>query len=369
MQAPKTSPTPPTHRLRVLAVAGGTAAALLVASAPASAAEATAPATGTTTIKLSSAVKSAMKKGKITLSGIAPARRGATAVKLPLTSATIDAAAGSGTLNHSGSLRFKRGKRSVTLKTFRIALSPSAANASVGIGSSRVRSFEVDTSGVKITQARTKTTLANLKVTLTPIGASRLNRALGGTRFKSGATFGIASAAVATTPGAGTGTGPGAGTPAAGSTLKSGTSTLSLTPEAKAGIAAGGATLGTVAPATGSGTGPYAFPISSGSLDAARAFAGTASLGGSLTLTAQGNTITMADPIVDLGAAVITAVVNGTRVEAFSLDLSAVRNARYDGQLVLDGIIVKRAKSGPLADPQGAPSGVIGTLRIDAKTD
>lgn len=366
MQAQKTSPTPSAHRLRVLAVAGGTAAALLVASAPASAAEATADASGTTTIKLSSAVKRAMKKGKISLSGISPARRGATAVKLPLTSATIDAETGSGTLNHSGSLRFKRGKRTIALKTFRVAVSPTRSSVSVGIGSSRVRSFDIDTTRVKITQGRRKLTLANLKVTLTPIGASRLNRALRGTRFKSGATFGIASAAIDTPAGGGTGTGA---TPGAGSVLKSGTSTLSLTEEAKAGIAASGGSVGAVAPATGSGSGPFAFPITGGSLDASRAFAGTASLAGSLTLSAQGNTITLVDPIVDLGASVITAVVNGTRVEAFSLDLGTVRNVRYDGQLVLDAIIVKRAKSGPLADQSGNVGGVIGTLRIDAKTD
>lgn len=362
-----TSPTPTAHRLRVLALAGGTAAALLVASAPASAAETTAEASGTTTIKLSTAVKSAMKKGKISLSGVSPARRGATAVKLPLTSATIDAEAGSGTLNHNGALRFKRAKKSITLKTFRVALTPSKSNVSVGIGSSRVRSFEIDASGVKITQGKRKLTLANLKLTLTPIGASRLNRALGGTRFKSGATFGVASAAIDTPAGSGVpGTGTGTG---AGSTLKSGTSTLSLTQEAKAGIAASGGSVGAVAPATGSGDGPFAFPITGGSLDASRAFAGTASLSGALTLTAQGNTITLVDPIVDLGASVITAVVNGTRVEAFSLDLSTIRNVRYDGQLVLDAIIVKRAKSGPLADQNGNVGGVIGTLRIDAKTD
>lgn len=366
MQALKTSPTPSAHRLRVLAVAGGTAAALLVASAPASAAEATAKASGTTTIKLSSAVKNAMKKGKISLSGVSPARRGATAVKLPLTSATIDAEAGSGTLNHSGALRFKRRKRTITLKTFRVAVTPSRSNVTVGIGKSRVRSFDVDTAGVKITQGRRKLTLANLQVKLTPIGASRLNRALGGTRFKSGATFGVASASIDTPAGSGGGAGGGTG---AGSILKSGTSTLSLTEEAKAGIAASGGSVGAVAPATGSGNGPFAFPITGGSLDASRAFAGTASLGGSLTLTAQGNTITLVDPIVDLGASVVTAVVNGTRVEAFSLDLSTLRNVRYDGQLVLDGIVVKRAKSGPLADPNGNVGGVIGTLRIDAKTD
>lgn len=368
MQAPKTSPTPSAHRLRVLAVTGGTAAALLLASAPASAAEATAKASGTTTIKLSSAVKRAMKRGRISLSGVSPARRGATAVKLPLRSATIDAEARSGTLNHAGSLRFKRKRRTITLKTFRVALAPSGSSVSVGVGRSRVRSFEIDTTRVKITQGRRKLTLSNLKVTLTPIGASRLNRALGGTRFKSGATFGTASAAI-NTPAAGggtVGTGGGAGI---GSTLKGGTSTLSLTPEAKAGIAASGGIVGTVAPATGSGDGPFAFPITGGALDASRSFAGTVSLSGSLTLTAQGNTITLVDPIVDLGGSVVTAVVNGTRVEAFSLVLGTLRHVRYDGQLVLDGIVVKRARTGPLADPQGNVGGPIGTLRIDARTN
>ena len=65
---------------------------------------------------------------------------------------------------------------------------------------------------------------------------------------------------------------------------------------------------------------------------------------------------------------VLTAVVNGSRVEVFSLDLSTVRNVAYEGQLVLDGIIVKRARTGPFSDPSGDVGGPIGTLRIDALT-
>lgn len=363
---PPSTPSRPTHRLRAMVVAGGTAAALLTAASPAAAAEATAKASGTTTIKLSSSVKTAMKRSKISLSGVSPARRGATAVKLPLTSATVDAETASGTLNHSGSLRFRRSSRAITLKTFRVAVQPTKSNVSAGIGSSRVRMFDVDTADVKIAQTAKKLTLSNLKVKLTPIGASRLNRALGVTRFKSGASFGVASAAINTPAGTGTGT----TTPAAGSTvLKSGTSTLTLTDAAKAGLATGGATIGTVAPATGSGNGPFAFPITGGALDASKAFAGQATLGGALVLTSQGQALTLQDPIVDLASSSITANVNGSRVQAFALDLGTVRNVRYDGQLVLDGIIVKRATSGPLSDPSGQPSGVIGTLRLDAATN
>ncbi|MDO9408261.1 HtaA domain-containing protein [Patulibacter sp.] len=353
----------PSPRLRAVVVAGGTAAALLAATGTATAAESTAKASGTTTVKLASSFTASMKRSKISLSGVSPARRGATAVKLPLKSATIDAEAGSGTLNHSGALRFRRGKRSITLKTFRVAVLPTGSNISVGVGSSRVRIATVDTSGVKIAQGKRKLTLSNLDVKLTAIGASRLNRALGVTRFRSGASLGAASAAIDTPAGGG------ASGAAAGSVLKSGVATLSLTNEAKGGIAASGGSISTVAPATGSGTGPFSFPITGGSLDASKAFAGQATLGGAMTLTAQGQTLTLQDPIVDLAGAVITANVNGARVEAFSLDVSPLRSVRYDGQLVLDGIVVKRARSGPLSDTSGQPAGVIGTLRLDAKTD
>lgn len=353
-------------RLRTLAVTGGTAAVLLAAGAPAASAQTdagtTAKASGTTTITLSSAVKTAMSKGRVSLRGVSPARRGATAVKLPLTSATIDQAAGSGTLNHTGALKFVRRGRSITLKTFRVSVAPDASSITVGVGSSRVRAFTVDTAGVKIKQTSKKLTLSNLGVKLTPIGASRLNRALKITRFKSGMSVGVASTAI-TTPGATGGSGA-----AAGTVLKSGTSTLTLTDAAKAGLTSGGATISTVAPATGSGSGPFKFPITGGAVDGAKAFAGTTTLGGALQLTAQGQTLTLSDPIVDTANKVITAVVNGSRIEAFSLDLSTVRNVAYEGQLVLDGIIVKRATTGPLSDPNGNVGGPIGTLRIDALT-
>lgn len=358
MSHSRTSP-----RLRAAVVAGGTVAALAAVAAPASAAEATAKASGTTTVKLSSSIKSTMKRAKVTLSGVSPARRGATAVKLPLTSATVDPEAGSGTLNHKGALRFKRRGRSITLKTIRLTLTPSQATVTATIGRSRVRIATVDTSGVKITQARKRLTLGGLQVDLTAIGASRINRALKIQRFEAGQALGVASAAIAVPAGTG-GTGS-----TAGSNLKSGTSTLSLTNEAKSGLAGSGATIGTAAPATGSGSGPYAFPITGGALDASRNFAGSVPLSGSLLLSSGGNTLTLKDPIVDLAGSVVTAEVNGSRVPAFALDLAGLRHVRYDGQLVLDGIVVRRATSGPLADPGGAPSGVIGTLRIDARTD
>lgn len=352
-----------THRLRLLAVAGGTTAALLVAAAPSSAADTTAKATGTTTIKLSTAIKNAMKKGKTQLKGVSPAKRGATAVKLPLKSASVDMTAGSGTLNHSGAIKFVRRGRSISLKSFKLAITPKSSTISVTVGSSSVRAFNVDASGVKIKQTKKKITLSDLQVTLTPIGASRLNRALKIQRFKSGMSLGVASAVVNTPNGTGAGGATGSGT-----TLTSGTTTLSLTPEAQAGLVAGGATISTVAPATGSGGGPFAFPITGGAVDGAKAFAGSTTLAGSLVLTAQGQAVTFTDPIVDTTNSVVTAIVNGNRVELFSLDLSGVRNVAYEGQLVLDGIVVKRAKTGPLSDPQGAVPGVIGTLRIDAKT-
>ncbi|MEV4422074.1 hypothetical protein AB0L40_19140 [Patulibacter sp. NPDC049589] len=353
------------HRLRALVVTGGTAAALLVAAAPSSAADTTAKASGTTTIKLSSALTSAMKKGKVALRGVAPARRGATAVKLPLSTATFNADGTSGTLNHAGSLKFVRRGRSITLKTFRIAVAPSGSNVTVGIGSSRVRAFNVDTSAAKVVQTKKKLTLSNLKVTLTPIGASRLNRALKIQRFKSGMSLGVTSASVDIPAGTGTGT-PSTGS---GTVFKSGTASLTLTDAAKAGIAATpGASLNTTAPATGAGTGPYAFPITGGTVDGAKAFAGSVTLAGALNLTADGQTLTLSDLIIDTANSVITAVVGGTRIEAFSLDQSPLRSVAYDGQLVLGGIVVKRAKTGPLSDQTGAAPGVIGTLRIEALT-
>ena len=354
------------HRLRTLAVAGGTAAVLLAGASSASAADTTtAKATGTTTIKLSTSLRSTLRRSGTSLSGLSPARRGATAVKLPLTSATIDPETQGGTINHSGSLRFRRAKRSIVMKSFRVAIDPKGSSISASIGGSRVRVFDVDLSGIAVKQSRRKLTLSNLGVKLTAIGASRLNRALGTTRYRSGASFGVASTAIDTPASSGGST----TTSGSGSVLKGGTSSLTLTEEAKAGLAASGASISTIAPATGSGNGPFAFPITGGGLDAGKAFAGQATLAGALVLSAQGGSITLQDPIVDLAAKTVTAVVNGSRVEAFSLDTSGLQSVRYDGQLVLDGILVKRATSGPLSDPSGQPSGVIGTLRLDATTD
>lgn len=353
--------TPPVLR-RVLVV-GGTAAALLVAAAPATAAGTTTKASGTTTIKLSSGFRSVLKRSGISLSGVSPARRGATAVKLPLTGATVDASAGSATLNHSGAVRFRRGGRSITLKSFRVAVSSSGAGVTAVIGSTRVRAFEIDASKARVAGTSKRLTLGNLAVTLTPIGASRLNRALGVTRFRRGAALGVAGTSIATPA---TGTGGGAGSAASATTLRSGTSTLSLTPEAKAGLRASGATVSTLAPATGSGDGPFAFPITGGSLDGAKAFAGSATLGGALQVTFGGATYVLRDPVVDTENRRITAVYEGSRIEVFSLDLGAVRHVTYDGQLVLDGIVVKGATSGALA---GSYDGVVGTLRLAAVTD
>jgi hypothetical protein len=349
-------------RLRGLAVAGGTTVALLAAAAPSQAAETTAKTTGTTTIKLSGALKSVLKRSRVSVSGVSPARRGATAIKLPLTSATVDPEAGSGTLNHAGALRFKRGRRSLTVKSFRVAVASSGSSVTVGIGSGRVRMFTVDTTGVKIAQTSKRLTVSGLGVKLTPIGASRLNRALGVTRFRSGTSLGVASAAIAVPGGSGA-TGAAA---TSGTTLRGGTSTLTLTPEARAGARAGGASFSTVAPATGGDGGPFAFPITGGALDGAKRFAGSATLAGALQVTFAGQTYVLSDPVVDTASRKLTAVFRGSRVDVFALDLGAVRDVAYDNQLVLDGIGVRQSTTGPFG---GTSNALFGTLRIDATTD
>jgi hypothetical protein len=367
MSSPDRPSTPAaSHRLRTLAVAAGGTTALLLAAAVPAADAATVKTTGTTTIKLSTSLKSTLKRSGTSLSGLSPARRGATAVKLPLSSATIDPETQGGTINHSGSLRFRRAKRSIVMKGFRVTIDPESSSIAASIGGSRVRVFDVDLSGIAVKQSRRRLTLSNLGVKLTAIGASRLNRALRTTRYKSGASFGVASTAIDVPANAGGST---TTTSGSGSVLKGGTSTLTLTEEAKAGLAASGASVSTIAPATGSGNGPFAFPVTGGGLDGGKGFAGQALLGGALVLSAQGGSITLQDPIVDVAAKQVTAIVNGSRVEAFSLDTSGLQSVRYEGQLVLDGILVKRATSGPLSDPSGQPSGVIGFLRLDATTD
>ena len=103
-------------------------------------------ASGSTTLKLDSAVARALSANGVRVRPISPARGG---VSFPITGGSLDGAAG--TIEHSGGLKFSAGGKSLSARSFRIKLARKST-LSAQVGKSRVTLLNVDTSRARITR-------------------------------------------------------------------------------------------------------------------------------------------------------------------------------------------------------------------------
>jgi hypothetical protein len=312
-----------THRGRVgLAIAGGLAAAALVA--PAAEAEAAGVASGTTAIKLDAGTAKALRNAGVKLTARSGATRTGARVTLPVTGGRLDYETGNGRLTHRGGLRLSAGKRRVTLT--RLELSRSALTARVGKGRIKVAavsrsrySASADFTGGRITRASLAFTARAAKAVNRALGVDLLERrtALGSARVVVQRQFQVVSGATVLVP-----------DPATAQVL-----------------AAGGVSLAPVAPAT-AGPAGVSFPVTGGQLNLAVRTGSLAHSGG-LSLTRGGTSLALTDPGVELARAATFSVVAGSlgRQTIADLDLGGARLSpelsAAGGELTIAGAVVR----------------------------
>ncbi|MFI5028633.1 MAG: hypothetical protein ACHQCF_06595 [Solirubrobacterales bacterium] len=128
----------------------------------------------TTTITLNSGFTKKLSKSKIKLTGVKPATVKGKNVTLPIEEGSLETN-GQGTLTHSGGLKFKAGKKSVTLKALVLDTTKSSLTGKLGGKNMKIASV----SGVTATREGFGVTVAVKSMKLTGKAAGELNKKLG----------------------------------------------------------------------------------------------------------------------------------------------------------------------------------------------
>lgn len=129
---------------------------------------------GTTTLTINSGLSKSAKKAGIKITAVKPAKLKGAKATFAITGGTIDPATGAGSLTHSGGLKIKWGKKSVTLKSFTVNTAKKSLSAKVGGKTVKVASL----AGTSVARLGFGATVNAKKVKLTKAGANALNKAL-----------------------------------------------------------------------------------------------------------------------------------------------------------------------------------------------
>lgn len=326
------------RRGAVLAVA---ASALL--AAPAGAANVDL-AGGATTLKLDAKTGKALKSLGVKVTPTGKAKAGRAGVAFPITGGRIDNATAAGTIRHTGGLRLKAGKVSVTLSDFDVKVSKSPSISVKVNGGARLNALRPVLGKAKVTRTAVSTRVSGVDVHLTSAAAKALNRAFHVSAFKPKLKLGtvVIDAQLKDV------------------VLTGGQTALALDPGAASALTSLGVTPGLVGAAVANPDGTFGFPITAGKVNA-KTLAGTIDHSGGISLTAGATVVQLTDFRIDTKAAQLTAVINGgARAAILDLDLSAPKVA-VDGTAITVGNV-------PGTLTQGAADALNGAFGVTAFT-
>lgn len=190
------------------AVLATAVAAALAAVVPASA---QAAASGTSVLTFKGTAASSLSSAGVKASAVSPATAKGKAVTFPVKTAAVGSAA---TLGHSGSIRFKKGVKTLTLKTPALRLGATGSKLTAKVDGKTTTILTVDAAKRSLNATNGTVSLESASVKLTAAGAAAIKKALKLKSLKSGT---LGTLTVDATTGATTGTG-GTGTTGTGST-------------------------------------------------------------------------------------------------------------------------------------------------------
>jgi hypothetical protein len=145
-----------------------------------------------TTVVLYPSFAAALKKEGITVGPVAPATVAKTVLVLPINGGQITVATFTGTLNHSGGLAFCHHSKSVMFTNFVMNTHTRLFTATASGRSLPI--FDLNLASFRHAREPHRTIVAtNIGLTVTPRGASALNRGLGVTTFRARQAFGVAT--------------------------------------------------------------------------------------------------------------------------------------------------------------------------------
>ncbi len=162
------------------AVAVVAALAALLAFAPFASATSDPLASGTTTINLNKGFFKKLKKNGVKVLKVSPATVKNRKATLPVSGGSLDPTTGAGTVEHSGGIKFKRGKKTATVNTLVLETSTSSLKAKVAGKNMKLASVK----GVTLTRNGFGANVSVSSLKLTGKAAKQLNKKLGFTGKK-----------------------------------------------------------------------------------------------------------------------------------------------------------------------------------------
>ncbi len=299
-------------------------------------------ASGSTALTVDKKPAKKLKKNKIKVQRVKPAKVQKGSFVFPVTGGKLKPADPStGVIRHSGGLRFKSGKRKLVAKKFVIKVANGVVVAKVG--GNNVRLLSVDLGKAEISRDAFGIDVRRVGLSLTGAAAKALNKTLKTKVFKKGLRLG--HAVVKTQPSS-------VGLAAEGST--------DLTPDAGTiGVIVGaGITPAPISPATVTPAGDFSFPITGGRADV-NTFAGEIRHSGGISLTRGMDVLELTDFTINVdGDPDLTAIVNGgPRVSILDLDLSGLTVDVDPLDITLGNATanISAAAAGALTDTFGLP--------------
>lgn len=302
------------------------AAGTLVAAAPAAAQAPTAAVGGgQTMLKLDAGTAKALTSNGVKVSLVKPAKAGKSGLTFPATGGALDPATLRGSVGHSGGIRFRAGRTTVTLRNPRYTIGSGGASLSATAGGQRLTIASLNLKSAKVgTKGPLTKTASGIRATLTAGAAKALNQAFRTTLFARGLKLGTVRTEVALGE----------------AVFGGGATTLQLDPGAASALTSLGVTPGVVGDAT-AGSGGLGFPITGGKVDA-KTLAGEITHSGGISLTKGGTRVELTDFTIGIDdTPALSALVGGQRVEILTLDVSAVKTGVEGGAIVVSGVVAK----------------------------
>jgi hypothetical protein len=173
------------------AVALVAALAALLALAPFASAGSNPIASGATTVKLNKGFAKKLKKYKIKVLKVSPGTVKGRVITLPVSGGSLDPVSGLGTVEHSGGIKFKAGKKSAPVNT--LVLDTTTASLTAKVAGKRMKFASVKGFTVARNGFGANVSISSLK--LTGKAAKQLNKKLGFSGHKKGKAKGHKRAA------------------------------------------------------------------------------------------------------------------------------------------------------------------------------
>jgi hypothetical protein len=290
---------------RTAAALAGSAAVLLIAASPA-AAERFSITGGSTTLRLDSGAARALDGLGVSVAPTGRARSGSSGISFPITRGSLDPANANGVIRHSGGLRLRAGRTSVTLSDYTVAINKGSTMSARVNGGSRLGALVPVVGKARISRNGLGLTVSNVDIHLSTRGAAALNRAFKTRAFRPRLKLGTVTTRTSLGQVA----------------FNGGATSLALDPGAAGALTSLGIAPGLIGPATVDPDGAFAFPITGGKVNA-RTLGGQIQHSGGVSLTRGGVQIRLTDFNVDTRNAQLVATINGaTRVAILNLGLT-----------------------------------------------